>query len=70
MGSVGISRSNNTKEKHVKEIIYNKQKYKMINFDDYTNENKIAIYSRSSIQNTYYRWFRIGKNKCIIKFNK
>ena len=41
MGSVGISRSNNTKEKHVKEIIYNKQKYKMINFDDYTNENKI-----------------------------
>ena len=41
MGSVGISRSNNTKERHVKEIIYNKQKYKMINFDDYTNENKI-----------------------------
>ena len=35
----------------------------MINFDDYTNEKynrtqfKITLYSRSSIQNTYYRWF-------------
>ena len=26
----------------------------------------MATYSRSSIQNTYYRWFRIRKNKCII----
>ena len=26
----------------------------------------MAIYSRSSIQNTYYRWFRIRKNKCVI----
>ena len=47
----------------------------MINFDDYTNENtieqfKVALYSRSSIQNTYYRWFWIRKNKCVIKFNK
>ena len=30
----------------------------------------MAIYSRSSIQNTYYRRFRIRKNKCIIEFNK
>ena len=30
----------------------------------------MAIYSRSSIHNTYYRWFWIRKNKCIIKFNK
>ena len=29
----------------------------------------MAIYSRSSIQNTYCRWFWIGKNKCIIEFN-
>ena len=28
----------------------------------------MAIYSRSSIQNTYYRWFWIRKNKRIIKF--
>ena len=48
----------------------------MINFDDYTNENivehnsKVALYSRSSIQNTYCRWFWIRKNKCIIEFNK
>ena len=48
----------------------------MINFDDYTNENigrtqfKVALYSRSSVQNTYYRWFWIRKNKCIIEFNK
>ena len=27
----------------------------------------MAIYSRSSIQNTYYRWFWIRKNKRIIK---
>ena len=49
----------------------------MINFDEYTNENKIEHNSkwpyihpvaRSPIQNTYCRWFRIGKN--IIKFNK
>ena len=26
----------------------------------------MAIYSRSSIQNTSYRWFRIRKNKCVI----
>ena len=38
---MGIPRLNNTKEKHVKEIIWNTQKYKMINFDEYTNENKI-----------------------------
>ena len=50
----------------------------MINFDDYTNENTIwndyailvAIHSRSSIQNTYCRWFRIRKSKCFIEFNK
>ena len=30
----------------------------------------MATYSRSPIQNTYYRWFRIRKNKCIIEFNK
>ena len=30
----------------------------------------MAIYSRSSIQNTYYRRFWIWKNKCIIKFSK
>ena len=30
----------------------------------------MAIYSRSSIQNTYYRWSWIRKNKCIIEFNK
>ena len=29
----------------------------------------MTIYSRSSIQNTYYRWFWIRKNKCIIEFN-
>ena len=29
----------------------------------------MAIHSRSSIQNTYCRWFRIRKNKCIIEFN-
>ena len=27
----------------------------------------MVIYSRSSIQNTYYRWFWIRKNKRIIK---
>ena len=47
----------------------------MINFDDYTNENKIeqfkiAIYSRSSIQNVNKRRLWIKENKCIIKFNK
>ena len=41
----------------------------------YINENKIRtqfknIYSRSSIQNTYYMRFWIWKNKCNIKFNK
>ena len=30
----------------------------------------MAIHSRSSIQNTYYRRFWIRKNKCIIEFNK
>ena len=30
----------------------------------------MALYSRSSIQNTYYIWFWIRKNKCIIEFNK
>ena len=48
----------------------------MINFDDYTNENKLKhnpdwfYISRSSIQNTNNRRFRIWKNKYIIKFNK
>ena len=28
----------------------------------------MALHSRSSIQNTYYRWFWIRKNKRIIKF--
>ena len=27
----------------------------------------MAIYSRLSIQNTYCRWFWIGKSKCIIE---
>ena len=42
------------------------------NFDKDINRTqcKVAIYSRSSIQNTYYRWFWIRKNKCIITFNK
>ena len=30
----------------------------------------MALHSRSSIQNTYYRGFRIRKNKCIIEFIK
>ena len=29
----------------------------------------MVLHSRSSIQNTYYRWFWIRKNECIIKFN-
>ena len=28
----------------------------------------MALHSRKSIQNTYYRWFWIRKNKCIIEF--
>ena len=28
----------------------------------------MTLYSRSSIQNTYYSWFWIRKNKCIIEF--
>ena len=31
---------------------------------------KYNTYSRSSIQNTDCRWFRIRKNKCIIELNK
>ena len=31
---------------------------------------KVAIYSRSSIQNSYCSWFGIRKNKCIIEFDK
>ena len=27
----------------------------------------MIIFSKSSIQNTYGRWFRIRKNKCIIE---
>ena len=47
----------------------------MINFDDYTNENiiaqfKVALHSRSFIQNTGYRWFWIRKIERLIKFNK
>ena len=47
----------------------------MINFDDYTNENKIEHnlnwpYFKSSIQNTHCRWFWTKKNKCIIESNK
>ena len=46
----------------------------MINFDDYSNETKqqfkVAVYSRSSIQNTNNRRFWIWKSKCIIEFNK
>ena len=49
-------------------------KYKMINFDDYTNENKkeqskMSIYSRSSIQNINNKRFWIRKNNCVIKFH-
>ena len=29
----------------------------------------MATYSRSSIQNTYYRWFRIGKNALLNLIN-
>ena len=29
----------------------------------------MAIYSRSSLQNTYYRWFWLWKNKCSFKPN-
>ena len=37
-------------------------KIKMINFDDYANENKT---------NPNLKWWlRIWKSKCIIKFNK
>ena len=45
----------------------------MINFDEYTNENIIEHNSKwpyipdHPIQNNYYRWFWIRKNKCIIK---
>ena len=43
--------------KYVKQSKHVKQsKYKMINFDNHTNENKtehVAIYARSSIQHTY-----------------
>ena len=51
----------------------------MINFDDYTNENIIAHNSKwpyipdhpyRILIITYYRWFWMGKNKHIIKFNK
>ena len=51
----------------------------MINFDDYNKYNKykynraqfkVDLHSRSSIKNTYYRWFWIRKNERIIKFNK
>ena len=52
----------------------------MINFDDYVNENKgfalkpeqfkVAIYSRSFVQNTNNRRFRIWKNESIAKLNK
>ena len=46
----------------------------MINFDDYTNENKIEHNSKwphiPDHPYTYCRWFRIRKNKCIIEFDK
>ena len=50
-------------------------KMQMINFDDYSNENKtkqlkLAIYSGLSIQNINNRSYWIWRNKCIIKFNK
>ena len=38
----------------------------MINFDNYTNGNKIE----HNPKNTHCRWFRSRKNKCIIEFNK
>ena len=41
----------------------------MINFDDYTNENKIN-HNRPYIPDHPYRIFRIMKNKYVIKFNK
>ena len=50
--------------------------YKMINFDEYTNENKIEHNSKwPYIPDHPYRIFIIGgsgsgKNKCIIEFNK
>ena len=30
----------------------------------------MAIYYRSSVKNSYCRWFRIRKSKCINEFNK
>ena len=42
----------------------------MINFDDYANENKtkfkVAIYSRSSIQNTNNRGCGSGKTNTLL----
>ena len=51
-------------------------KHKMINFDDYANENKIEHNSKWPYLPDHpnkiviARWFRIRKNKCIIEFNK
>ena len=45
----------------------------MINSDEYSNDrtqSKVAIYSRSPIQNTHCRSFMIRKSKYIIEFNK
>ena len=43
----------------------------MINFDDYTNENKTEHNLKwPYIPDHPYRRFWIRKNKCIIKFNK
>ena len=48
----------------------------MINFDDYTTENKAAHNSKwTYIPDHPYRilirrWFRIRKNKCIMESNK
>ena len=50
--------------------------YKIINFDEYTNENKIERNLKwSHIPDHPYRILILGgsgweKNKCIIKFNK
>ena len=65
-------------EKHAKENCYNKQKlkYKIINFDDVTNENntnrtqfKPTSYSRSSKQNINNWKLWIRKNKRVTKSN-
>ena len=60
-------------EKYVKQYCYMEHlnvtlKYKTINFDDVTNENKTE-HSRSFIRNNNNWSSCIKKNKCAIKFH-